>query len=120
MTDARRNDTPSRGHIEATLREEIAADLGMPTGQLDADASLLKLGMDSMRLMAWMHRLRKRGHKVKLRDLYQQPTVRGWSQLLQDCPATAPAARAAPRNQAAPPPPPLSSGRPWPMGTPST
>ena len=96
MTDARRNDTPSRGHIEATLREEIAADLGMPTGQLDADASLLKLGMDSMRLMAWMHRLRKRGHKVKLRDLYQQPTVRGWSQLLQDCPATAPAARAAP------------------------
>ena len=95
MTDARRNDTPSRGHIEATLREEIAADLGMPTGQLDADASLLKLGMDSMRLMAWMHRLRKRGHKVKLRDLYQQPTVRGWSQLLQDCPATAPAAQAA-------------------------
>ena len=95
MTDARRNDTPSRGHIEATLREEIAADLRMPTGQLDADASLLKLGMDSMRLMAWMHRLRKRGHKVKLRDLYQQPTVRGWSQLLQDCPATAPAAQAA-------------------------
>ena len=96
MMDAGRNDTPSREFIEATLREEIAANLGMPGEQLDADASLLKLGMDSMRLMAWMHRLRKRGHKVKLRDLYQQPTLRGWSQLLHGSPAMASAARTTP------------------------
>ncbi|MFJ5483610.1 amino acid adenylation domain-containing protein [Pectobacterium actinidiae] len=75
--------------VDEWLREDIAQDLGIPAQALDADASFLKLGLDSMRLMAWMHRLRKRGHRVKLRDLYQQPTLRGWSQLLRDHPAVA-------------------------------
>lgn len=105
MTDAERNDTPSREHAEATLREEIAADLGMPAEQLDADANLLKWGMDSMRLMAWMHRLRKRGYRIKLRDLYQQPTLHGWCRLLDDGPIAASVPQAAlpePTDSAAP------------------
>ncbi|WP_211090202.1 non-ribosomal peptide synthetase [Pseudothauera nasutitermitis] len=75
--------------VDEDLRAEMAADLGMPAAQLEADASFLKLGLDSMRLMAWLHRLRKRGHKVKLRDLYQQPTLEGWSRLLRESPAVA-------------------------------
>ncbi len=75
--------------VNDSLRDEVAADLGVPVEQLDADTSFLTLGLDSMRLMAWMHRLRKRGHKIKLKDLYQEPTLKGWSRLLRDNPAQA-------------------------------
>ncbi|EPX2511227.1 TPA: amino acid adenylation domain-containing protein [Pseudomonas aeruginosa] len=73
--------------LDEKLRAEIAADLGIAPQELDADTSLLTLGLDSMRLMAWMHRLRKQGHRVKLKELYQQPTLTGWSQLLRKYPA---------------------------------
>ena len=36
-----------------------------------------------MRLMAWLNRLRKRGHRVTLRELYDAHTLAGWSGLLQ-------------------------------------
>ncbi|WP_341269065.1 phosphopantetheine-binding protein [Morganella morganii] len=72
------------------LRAELAADLGIAPQELDADTSLLTLGLDSMRLMAWMHRLRKRGHKVRLKELYQQPTLSGWSRLLRRYPVRLP------------------------------
>ena len=70
MTEAVQSRKEQIGEVHEGLREEVAVDLGMPAQQLDADVSFLKLGLDSMRLMAWMHRLRKRGHKVKLRELY--------------------------------------------------
>lgn len=89
MTETVQTSKEETQQVDEALRQEVAADLGMPPDELDADASFLKLGLDSMRLMAWMHRLRKRGHKVKLRDLYQQPTLRGWSQLLRERPAMA-------------------------------
>jgi yersiniabactin nonribosomal peptide synthetase len=76
--------------IEETLRREMAAELDMPVARLDVHASLLELGLDSMRLMAWLHRLRQRGHKVKLRDLYQNPTLAGWSRLLRAASAVTP------------------------------
>jgi len=83
---------PEKNHapepVDESLRAEISADLGMSPLQLDDDASFLTLGLDSMRLMAWMHRLRKRGHKVKLRELYEQPTLRGWCRLLRERPTT--------------------------------
>lgn len=87
MTEPVQTRKEERGWVDEALREEVAADLGMPAQQLDTDVSFLKLGMDSMLLMAWMHRLRKRGHKVKLRELYQDPTLAGWSQLLRERPA---------------------------------
>lgn len=85
--------------VDEALRAEMAADLGMPAAALADDASFLKLGLDSMRLMAWLHRLRKRGHKVKLRDLYENPTLAGWTGLLgkpQPASAAAPAATPCP------------------------
>lgn len=119
MTDAGRIDAQRMEHIEAKLRENIAADLGIAVEQLDADDSFLRLGMDSMRLMAWMHRLRKCGYKIKLRDLYHQPTLRGWSQLLHDCSTTVPASRSAPlestdsASPAAPVWPTMADGQPF-------
>lgn len=70
-----------------SLREEISADLGIDPGQLDENTSFLELGLDSMRLMAWMHRLRKHGHKVTLRALYEQPSLKGWRRLLHEHPS---------------------------------
>ncbi|CAM3652502.1 amino acid adenylation domain-containing protein [Paracidovorax anthurii] len=106
--DLARPTAPGAGlAIDAALRDELAAGLDIPATQLDEHASLLQLGMDSMHLMAWLNRLRKRGHKVTLRDLYGNPTLAGWSRLLQ--PAT-PATTAAPERPAAPPAPPT-----WPV-----
>ncbi|UXM98655.1 AMP-binding protein [Xanthomonas hortorum pv. pelargonii] len=68
---------------DPTLHAELAADLGIPTAHLEAHANLIQLGMDSMHLMAWLNRLRQRGHKVTLRELYAAPTSAGWSRLLR-------------------------------------
>ncbi len=69
--------------MDEALRNEIAADLGVACTRLDEHANLLQLGMDSMRLMAWLNRLRKRGHEVTLRELYDEPTLAGWVELLR-------------------------------------
>lgn len=80
-------DQPDASHeapaIDEALRAEIAADLRVPLTRLDGHTSLIQLGMDSMRLMAWLNRLRKRGHKVTLRELYDASTLAGWAGLLQ-------------------------------------
>ncbi|WP_009916575.1 phosphopantetheine-binding protein, partial [Burkholderia humptydooensis] len=71
----------------ASLRGELAADLSVDPEQLDADANLLQLGLDSMRLMAWLNRLRARGHTLTLRELYREPTLAGWLALMRRSPA---------------------------------
>ncbi|MBB5736252.1 yersiniabactin nonribosomal peptide synthetase [Xanthomonas arboricola] len=68
---------------EQTLRAELAADLGIAAAHLDEHASLIQLGMDSMHLMVWLNRLRQRGHRVTLRELYAEPSLAGWSRLLR-------------------------------------
>lgn len=83
MTEKQHADKDEKGTIDEMLRKEVAADLEMHERDLDGDANLLKLGLDSLRLMAWIHRLRQRGYKIKLKDLYQQPTLKGWSRLLR-------------------------------------
>lgn len=81
---------------DQSLRDELSAELGLAPEQLDAQASLLQLGLDSMHLMAWLNRLRSRGHPLTLRELYREPTLAGWSKLLQrDAPTPAGAAAAA-------------------------
>src|SRR6218665_3267099 len=81
---------------QPTLRDELAADLDIPVAQLDEHTSLIQLGMDSMHLMAWLNRLRQRGHEVTLRQLYGEPTLAGWSRLLQQKAGGARAPAAAP------------------------
>ncbi|EFW79655.1 Yersiniabactin non-ribosomal peptide synthetase [Pseudomonas savastanoi pv. glycinea] len=74
--------TPPEAFDPALLGEEIARQMRLPPESLTQNASLLKLGMDSMHLMAWLNRFRRMGFKVTLRDLYDQPTLQGWQQLL--------------------------------------
>ncbi|WP_147479170.1 phosphopantetheine-binding protein, partial [Pseudomonas caricapapayae] len=74
--------TPPEAFDPALLAEEIARQLRLSPGLLAEDANLLKLGMDSMHLMAWLNRFRRQGFKVTLKDLYDQPTLHGWQQLL--------------------------------------
>lgn len=87
MVDWVRNSESGRTITTNSLGEELAAELGVSLEQLENGANFLQLGFDSMRLMAWLHRLRKRGHRIKLKDLYQEPTLEGWSHLLQKFPA---------------------------------
>ncbi|MFA1029137.1 bactin non-ribosomal peptide synthetase [Pseudomonas syringae pv. helianthi] len=74
--------TPPEAFDPALLAEEIARQLRLSPELLAEDANLLKLGMDSMHLMAWLNRFRRQGFKVTLKDLYDQPTLHGWQQLL--------------------------------------
>lgn len=50
-----------------------------PTGD---DDNLLDLGLDSIRLMALVERLRADGHEVSFVDLAEAPTLAAWSALL--------------------------------------
>ncbi|AAO56106.1 non-ribosomal peptide synthetase [Pseudomonas syringae group genomosp. 3] len=78
--------TPPQAFDPALLGEDIARQLRLSPEQLADDANLLKLGMDSMHLMAWLNRFRRLGFKVTLSDLYDQPTLQGWQQLLSSAP----------------------------------
>ncbi|WP_340608836.1 amino acid adenylation domain-containing protein [Xenorhabdus bharatensis] len=44
---------------------------------------LIRNGLDSMQIMALLNQLRRQGYRVTLRELYQDPTLHAWSQLLQ-------------------------------------
>ncbi|WP_157160206.1 non-ribosomal peptide synthetase [Cupriavidus sp. BIS7] len=70
------------------LHRTVATELRLDPARLGANDNLLRLGMDSMLLMAWVNRLRKHGHQVRLRDLYAAPTLTGWLSILAE-PGTA-------------------------------
>ncbi|MFJ9990389.1 amino acid adenylation domain-containing protein [Pseudomonas putida] len=80
-----------------TLGQALADQLRLPLAELADDANLLKLGLDSMHLMAWLNRFRRQGYKVTLSALYEQPTLAGWRSLLGSAAQAAPAARPATR-----------------------
>ena len=86
---------PARPALDdASLRDALAADLRVSAAQLDDDASLLQLGLDSMRLMGWLNRMRAAGYTLTLRELYGEPTLAGWRKLIRRAPARAPAGTA--------------------------
>ena len=78
-----------------TLGQALADQLRLPLAELADDANLLKLGLDSMHLMAWLNRFRRQGYKLTLSALYEQPTLAGWRSLLGSAAQAAPAARPA-------------------------
>lgn len=47
MTETVQTSKEETQQVDETLRQEVAADLGMPPGELDDDASFLKLGLDA-------------------------------------------------------------------------
>ena len=65
------------------LCNEISEYLQIDTNIINGQSNLFQYGMDSMHLMSWVNRLRKRGHKIKLKELYNNPTPFGWYQLLK-------------------------------------
>lgn len=72
-----------------SLRAALAADLRVSPEQLGADSNLLELGLDSMRLMACLNRLRSWGYTLTMRELYREPTLAGWLKLMRRSPARA-------------------------------
>ena len=82
-----------RATVAPALRDALAADLGIPSTDLADDANLLELGFDSLRLMAWLNRLRGQGARMTLRQLFADPTPAGWARLI-DHAAAAPSGTA--------------------------
>ncbi|AMB87600.1 non-ribosomal peptide synthetase [Pseudomonas agarici] len=103
------NPTATTKLTPTALVEAVARQLGLTVEQLPLDANLLRLGLDSMHLMAWLNRLRRQGCNVTLSQLYEQSTLQGWCALLQE-PAPAPQAPLA-----AQPLPRMSDGQPFPL-----
>ncbi|WKB55527.1 isochorismatase family protein [Eleftheria terrae] len=68
--------------VEA-LRRQVAEVLGVPPEEVDTTASLLHQGLDSIRLMTLVERLRAGGHGVGFVELAEAPTLAQWARLLQ-------------------------------------
>ncbi|MBD2792616.1 non-ribosomal peptide synthetase [Xenorhabdus szentirmaii] len=66
-----------------SLRQFISDLLNQKNALPDDNDDLIRNGLDSMQIMALLNQFRRRGYRVTLRELYQQPTLQGWSQLLQ-------------------------------------
>jgi len=62
------------------LRAEVCALLDEPVGDHD---SLLDAGLDSIRLMTVVGKLRADGHDVSFEDLAEEPTLAAWIALLE-------------------------------------
>jgi aryl carrier-like protein len=62
-----------------TLRADLADLLGEEPAD---DADLFDLGLDSVRLMMLVEKLRDTGHDVEVLDLAEQPTIAAWAKLL--------------------------------------
>jgi SAM-dependent methyltransferase/aryl carrier-like protein len=74
---------PESGDLTARLRAEVARLLGFPAGQVDVNAGLNELGLDS--LMAARLRNRLRGEwnlEVPIVDLMQNPSIRELAETL--------------------------------------
>jgi aryl carrier-like protein len=67
------------------LHGAVAAMLDEPVADISIDDDLvLDWGLDSMRVMDFVERLRARGADVAILDLAEQPTIRAWDALLTD------------------------------------
>jgi bifunctional isochorismate lyase/aryl carrier protein len=62
------------------LRAEVRGLLDEPVADTD---SLLDAGLDSIRLMTVVQRLREAGHDVSFVDLAEEPTLAAWTTLLE-------------------------------------
>lgn len=75
------------------LKLWLAAELHHPSTEIDDETNLLMLGLDSLRAMECVNRLRVAGHCVTLKQLLANPSLSGWSCLIEDaqCVETHPA-----------------------------
>ncbi|MBB5953826.1 aryl carrier-like protein [Saccharothrix tamanrassetensis] len=63
------------------VREHVAEVLGQPAGSLDDHEDLLDRGVDSIRLMHLVERLRESGVDAEFVDLAETPTIAAWADL---------------------------------------
>jgi aryl carrier-like protein len=61
------------------LASEIAALIEIDAAELPSDGSLLDYGLDSVRLMTLVERLRADGLEVGFEELAEEPTLRGFA-----------------------------------------
>ncbi|MFC3998914.1 thioesterase domain-containing protein [Nocardiopsis sediminis] len=66
----------------AGLRATIAEVLGVEPGEVDPDASLFELGLNSMSMMSLSVRWQALGVEAPFGELAERPTVAAWSELL--------------------------------------
>ena len=65
------------------LRERLMQELNLTPQQLHEESNLIQAGLDSIRLMRWLHWFRKKGYRLTLRELYAAPTLAAWRQLMR-------------------------------------
>lgn len=61
------------------LRERLIQELNLTPQQLHEESNLIQAGLDSIRLMRWLHWFRKNGYRLTLRELYAAPTLAAWN-----------------------------------------
>ena len=59
------------------LRERLIQELNLTPQQLHEESNLIQAGLDSIRLMRWLHWFRKNGYRLTLRELYAVAGERG-------------------------------------------
>ncbi|WP_440900364.1 phosphopantetheine-binding protein [Actinosynnema sp.] len=64
------------------VRADVAEVLGVAPEELDGDADLLDLGLDSVRVMGLVERWRAAGAEVEFPDLAEQPELAHWTALV--------------------------------------
>lgn len=84
-----------------TVRDEVAALLGISPDDVDPDADLIASGLDSIRMMSLSGRWRKQGINVGFAALAANPTVAAWIDLVAEHAPEAPVEAAAPAVDAA-------------------
>ena len=70
----------SRDEIRAT----IAAEIGSPVDGIADDDDLIRMGLNSIRMMALAGRWRMGGARITFAELAAHPTVASWHELLSD------------------------------------
>ncbi|CDL86084.1 non-ribosomal peptide synthetase [Xenorhabdus cabanillasii] len=66
-----------------SLRQLISGLFNQKNNLVGDNDDLIRNGLDSMQIMALLNQFRRQGYRVTLRELYQNPTLHTWSQLLQ-------------------------------------
>ncbi|WP_188112911.1 non-ribosomal peptide synthetase [Mycobacterium simiae] len=104
-------DRLSRDEIRAT----VAAELGCPPLDVADHDDLIRLGLNSIRMMALAGRWRRQGAQVTFAELAAQPTVDCWHRLLNGCEITSTATILGP--EVPEPAEALADDRPFPLAT---
>jgi aryl carrier-like protein len=67
------------------FREQVAEVIGLRPSEIDAEANLVHLGVDSLSLLRLMNQLRRSGVRLKVADLAAEPTLAAWHRHVAAC-----------------------------------